>query len=77
MTPVSSTQISDCPETMPEMAAHCCISTVCIPVALTAPHTSDQPVIRTQIHNRSDRYKHAHMYFPGVDTPPPRALSRA
>ncbi len=75
MAPISSTQVNDCPEDMPEMAGHCCVSTVCMTVAITAPRTHRQSVKRTQIHHQTDRYKHAHMYFPGVDTPPPRTLS--
>ena len=75
MMTISSTQVCDCPEDMPEMADYCCVSSVCITVAITAPRTYHQSVKRTQIHHQTDRYKHTHMYFPGVDTPPPRVLS--
>ena len=72
---ISSTQDSNCPVDMSEIASHCCVSTACLPIAMPAPRTFHQSVKRTQVHNQTDRYKHTHMYFPGVDTPPPRALS--
>lgn len=66
--------VPDCPQET-SSAQHCCVSVSCITGAISVSRTVFYPVTKVMLLARPDRYEHTHMYSPGVDVPPPRALS--